>query len=65
MFTESLTAQQRQKYYDWRANRPPRSDGVSGGRYTWMYTPTTLGTVIKVVDNCTEEEIDLSDYERW
>jgi len=39
--------------------------GVSGGQHTFMYTPTTLGMVIKVRHNLTQEEIDLTEYNNW
>jgi len=39
--------------------------GCSGGAYTYLFTPTTLGMVVKVRNNMTKEEIDLTDYEMW
>lgn len=35
-----------------------------GGRYTFSFTPTTLGTVAKVTCAC-GENIDLTNYEEW
>lgn len=39
--------------------------GAIGGRYTYMYTPTSLGCIIKVRDNVTHEEKDFTDYGSW
>jgi hypothetical protein len=39
--------------------------GCSGGSVTYMFTPTTLGLVVKVQNNMTGEIIDLTDYESW
>lgn len=39
--------------------------GCSGGALTYMFTPTTLGLVVKVQNNLTSEIIDLTDYESW
>ena len=39
--------------------------GAIGGGFTYMFTPTGLGMVIKVVNNITKEELDLTDYKDW
>jgi hypothetical protein len=41
-----------------------RQLGVTSGVYTWEFTPTGIGTVVKVKCNC-GESIDLSDYDLW
>lgn len=40
------------------------SVGAIGGAVTYSFTPTTLGTVVKVKMEG-QGEIDLSDYENW
>lgn len=45
--------------------RPEAHAGAIGGRFTYMVTPTGLGVIIKIRDNCTKEEIDLTSYEEW
>ena len=63
-----LDKDQRKKLADWLATRVPGyrgSLGAIGGRYSYTFCCTTLGTVIKVRDDVTKEEIDLSDYENW
>lgn len=39
--------------------------GAIGGRYTYSFTPTSLGTIAKVKDAVTKTEIDLTDYLSW
>ena len=39
--------------------------GAIDGAYTFSFTPTTLGEVIKVRNELTKEEIDLTDYDLW
>jgi hypothetical protein len=30
-----------------------------------MFTPTGLGTIKTVKDECTDEELDLTDWKKW
>jgi hypothetical protein len=39
--------------------------GVSGGNLTYSVIPTSIGTVLKVVDSITGEKIDLTNYDNW
>jgi hypothetical protein len=39
--------------------------GAIGGSTTFLFTPTSLGVVVKVRDSFTGEEIDVTDYEDW
>jgi hypothetical protein len=39
--------------------------GCIGGGYSYIFTPTSLGVVVRVKNNLTKEEIDLTDYEAW
>lgn len=39
--------------------------GASGGAYTYEYTPTSLGVVVKVKNEMTGDAIDLTHYEDW
>jgi hypothetical protein len=39
--------------------------GTIGGAYTFSFVDTGMGTVCKVRENITGEEIDLSDYDEW
>lgn len=38
--------------------------GAIGGRYTWEFTPTSLGEVVRL-RCCCGAEVDLSEYENW
>lgn len=53
------------KISDWKASRDPmRYAGASGGRWTYSFTPTSLGTIVTVTDNLVTENnvLDLTDY---
>jgi hypothetical protein len=39
--------------------------GASGGAYTYSFTPTTIGCVVKVKNSVTGDELDVSDYGSW
>lgn len=40
--------------------------GTSGGRFTYSFTPTSIGTVITVSDAMEQKDkIDITDYENW
>lgn len=39
--------------------------GAIGGLYTYSFTPTTIGIVIKITNNITGDILDLSDYDSW
>lgn len=47
-----------------RPGRKTRYAGAIGGAYTYRFTPTSLGTVVKVKCDC-GEEIDVTDYDNW
>jgi len=39
--------------------------GVMGGNLTFSVTPLSVATVFKVVEEITEEKLDLTNYENW
>jgi hypothetical protein len=39
--------------------------GATGGGLTYSFTHTPIGTVVKVKNNFTNQEIDLTDYQNW
>ncbi len=62
----SLTDEDCNKIEQWQIDNGPDSyAGCSGGRYTYMFTPTSLGMVVKVKDNLKGIELDLTDYKSW
>ncbi len=60
----SLDAAQVNKLKEWMKTLPPEPPTAIGGAFTYSFTPTSLGDVIKV-KYFTGDEIDLSDYEDW
>ena len=41
------------------------NDGASGGRFTYSFTPTSLGEILKITDNLCKKTLDLTDYDSW
>lgn len=37
--------------------------GAIGGELTYIFTPTSIGTIVKVVHGVTKAELDLTDYD--
>lgn len=62
-----LDDSQLKRISDWikEKQKDNRSTGAIGGRFTYNFTPTTIGAVVVVIDNLTKEELDVSDYESW
>lgn len=63
MFT--LSKYQKEKLAAWVRSLPPANIGASGGRLSYTFTPTALGTIVNVKDDCTSACIDLTDYDSW
>lgn len=47
----------------WDAGYP--YTGAVGGNLTFSFTPTSIGTVVKVRDSVTGAEIDVTDYDMF
>lgn len=63
-----LSQEQKKKLEEWKKNlKPPEGSysGAIGGRFTYLFTPTSLGVVIVVQDSMSKTEIDLSEYDMW
>ena len=59
-----LTPTQIKKLADWFETRPNAEHiGTIGCRYTYCITPSSIGNLISVVDNTTDEELNLTEYE--
>lgn len=39
--------------------------GSNGGLFTYSFTPTNLGIVIKIQENVNNQFLDITDYESW
>lgn len=53
---------------DWiktQLTQKPKYSGAIGGRFTFSFTPTNLGTIIKIEDNQSKETLDITDYSTW
>ena len=54
---------------EWVESKPEKAEGAIGGRYSFMFTPTGLGTIAKIVDNAPdtpdERELVLTDFSKW
>lgn len=62
----SLSEIQIKKIKEWQDSRNPLLYcGAVGGRWTYMFTPTSLGYIVNVKDNLLNENniLDVSEYE--
>jgi len=57
-----LTKEQEEKYEDWRKSLPYADFGAVGGGETFHFTPTGLGTLVKVTRD-DGYELDLTEWE--
>ena len=57
---------QKKKLNEWLDTKDLTSyTGAIGGRFTYCFTSTSLGQIVKVIDQLDETEIDLTDYGAW
>lgn len=63
--TFAINAEQQKKIEDWIATHKKVGTGALGGRYTYSFTATSLGTIIEVEDIITDTRLDVTDYEDW
>jgi len=61
----NLTKEQMEKLNKWLESNPPVARGAIGGSITYSFTPTSLGVVVKVKNDLSGAEIDLTEYENW
>ena len=60
-----LTEDQLKMIDKWIKSNPAPLTGAIGGRYTYSFTPTTLGVVTTVRNNSTGKELDVTNYLDW
>ena len=62
-----LDAKQTLKVTRWQTKllKDEANCGAIGGRFTFCITPTGLGLIVKIIDNVTKQELDVTDYENW
>jgi len=59
-----LTEKQQEQLNKWlNENNPDAYTGAIGGRITYCFTPTAIGTFVKIEDGLTGKTVDLTDYE--
>lgn len=61
----SISEQQLVKINNWIKGHEKLPVGAIGGRYTYCFTPTSLGVIITVKDILANQEIDVTDYKDW
>jgi hypothetical protein len=60
-----LTEQQEAKLKLWLQDLPYAPTGAAGGRFTYLFTPTSLGVILEVRDNALGKSLNLTDYDSW
>jgi hypothetical protein len=64
-----LTTEQVRRYKVWQSTLVTADTkmGAIGGAFSFVFIPTTLGTIVKVRFSCNgkESELDLTDYSEW
>ena len=64
----SLDEKQLHDLNEWKDTLEKHDPGAIGGAFTYVFTPTSLGTIAKVyyfMGTDLELSIDLTDYESW
>ena len=66
MLSFKLTEEQKIKLDEWKSQQVEKDKvGTIGDRYTYSFTPTSLGIIVIVKDNVTNSEINLTDFSNW
>jgi len=66
MLSFKLTEKQKIKLDEWKSQQVEKDKvGTIGDRYTYSFTPTSLGIIVIVKDNVTNSEINLTDFSNW
>ena len=62
-----LTKEQDIKFEEWRKKQLKKDSTIAtaGERWTFCFTPTGLGTILRVVDEHLKDEIDLTEWEHF
>jgi hypothetical protein len=66
METFVISDEELKKIDEWmNENGRNLSSGAIGGRYSYCFSPTSLGVVFVVKDDLTGKKLDLTDYDSW
>lgn len=60
-----IDEEQLKKIQEWKNTLKVEYTGAIGGRFTYEFTPTGIGTAITVKDCVTDQSLDVSDYDNW
>lgn len=60
---DNMSKEQWKKFQEWAKDRP--GVGFLFERFTFLFTPNSIGMVVQVRDNVTKETIDLTEYDLW
>lgn len=60
-----LTLDQTAVVRAWMDSRPDAPGGAIGGRFTFMFCETSIGTIEKVRDDVDGSELDVTEYDTW
>lgn len=67
MHTFKLDAEEQKLFDEWKVKQIKKSPGTAtvGGRWTFHFTPTSIGIVVEATDNATGDIIDLTCHNNW
>lgn len=60
-----LTDEQERVANEWIETRDREAHGPIGGRWSYRFTPTTVGACVYLVDNASGDELDLTEYDSF
>jgi hypothetical protein len=60
-----LNEEQKEKLNTWIRSKAVVYEGAIGGRYSFCFTPNSLGQVVTVTDIIKKDTLDLTDYDSW
>ena len=65
--TFTIPANLMKKFEEWKESLPKKGydDATIGGRFTFEFTPTGVGTEIWIIDQATDMAIHLTEDENW
>jgi hypothetical protein len=67
MYNFELDKAQMQKFEKWKKTQEKahQSRTTLGERWTFCFTPTGIGIVVRVTDNATKDTLDLTDWDNF
>lgn len=67
MYKFQLTKKEEKMFDEWKKIQKTKTNEITttGGRWSYTFTPTSIGIIVEGIDNATNEKIDLTDYDNW